>query len=213
MEEIIDLTTQQFPFEEPTPDVMILPGPPPEKVGLNEEKETCVICLDAMTDSCAELPCGHKCFHYYCLRKNTRENPNNLCCPLCRKEFQEIKKGKKKKRINIITPEHEMRKKYDRRRKQERQRQRAIAGDIRMNRRRPQNRNRRLPQNRNPRRQTNTVPVTMNVPEWIVHNPQHFQRYMALVQNHEMMMNAVHHRNNIRNGRFVHSFVQPHHNL
>ncbi len=54
------------------------------------EAECCVICLDAISDVCEAVPCGHHNFDYLCAVSWFLEQPS---CPLCKTAVTEILHG------------------------------------------------------------------------------------------------------------------------
>ncbi|KAL2148113.1 hypothetical protein VTH82DRAFT_2215 [Thermothelomyces myriococcoides] len=54
----------------------------------DESGDCCVICLDAISDPCAALPCGHAHFDFLCLVSWLQEHPN---CPLCKANVYKVR--------------------------------------------------------------------------------------------------------------------------
>lgn len=76
----------------------------------SNEPVICSICLEELgNESIADLECGHK-LHLHCLMRflNGTENPPKfLKCPLCRKEYKDIKPCQKnhEQPIRILEPQ------------------------------------------------------------------------------------------------------------
>ncbi|KAL2171766.1 hypothetical protein VTG60DRAFT_1764 [Thermothelomyces hinnuleus] len=54
----------------------------------SRDRDCCVICLDAISDPCAALPCGHAHFDFLCLVSWLQEHPN---CPLCKANVYKVR--------------------------------------------------------------------------------------------------------------------------
>ncbi|KAL2157024.1 hypothetical protein VTH06DRAFT_8314 [Thermothelomyces fergusii] len=54
----------------------------------DESRDCCVICLDAISDPCAAVPCGHAHFDFLCLVSWLREHPK---CPLCKADVDRVR--------------------------------------------------------------------------------------------------------------------------
>ncbi|KAI1332276.1 hypothetical protein F5Y16DRAFT_394349 [Xylariaceae sp. FL0255] len=52
-----------------------------------DERPSCVICLDTLTDPCEVTPCGHGHFDYLCLLSWIERVP---VCPLCKHHVQDV---------------------------------------------------------------------------------------------------------------------------
>ncbi|KAL6870436.1 hypothetical protein J3F83DRAFT_736340 [Trichoderma novae-zelandiae] len=62
----------------------------------------CVICLDAVSDACELVPCGHDSFDYVCVLNWLYDNP---LCPLCKRDVTKVQRGPPERReTTVIEP-------------------------------------------------------------------------------------------------------------
>ncbi|PTB55627.1 hypothetical protein M431DRAFT_84144 [Trichoderma harzianum CBS 226.95] len=62
----------------------------------------CVICLDAVSDACELVPCGHDSFDYVCVLNWLYDKP---LCPLCKREVTKVHRGPPESReTTVIEP-------------------------------------------------------------------------------------------------------------
>ncbi|KAL7790181.1 hypothetical protein V8C43DRAFT_94820 [Trichoderma afarasin] len=62
----------------------------------------CVICLDAVSDACELVPCGHNSFDYVCVLNWLYDKP---LCPLCKRDVTKVHRGPPESReTTVIEP-------------------------------------------------------------------------------------------------------------
>ncbi|EHK23458.1 uncharacterized protein TRIVIDRAFT_147091 [Trichoderma virens Gv29-8] len=62
----------------------------------------CVICLDAVSDACELVPCGHDSFDYVCVLNWLYDKP---LCPLCKRDVTKVHRGPPEHReTTVIEP-------------------------------------------------------------------------------------------------------------
>ncbi|KAL7820831.1 hypothetical protein V8C26DRAFT_369677 [Trichoderma gracile] len=59
----------------------------------------CVICLDAVSDACELVPCGHDSFDYVCVLNWLYDNP---LCPLCKRDVNKVRRGPPERRESTV---------------------------------------------------------------------------------------------------------------
>ncbi|KAL6877475.1 hypothetical protein HDV57DRAFT_501504 [Trichoderma longibrachiatum] len=59
----------------------------------------CVICLDAVSDACELVPCGHDSFDYVCVLNWLYDNP---LCPLCKRGVTKVQRGPPERRESTV---------------------------------------------------------------------------------------------------------------
>ncbi|OTA03313.1 RING finger domain protein [Trichoderma parareesei] len=59
----------------------------------------CVICLDAVSDACELVPCGHDSFDYVCVLNWLYDNP---LCPLCKRDVTKVHRGPPERRESTV---------------------------------------------------------------------------------------------------------------
>ncbi|PTB61913.1 hypothetical protein BBK36DRAFT_152320 [Trichoderma citrinoviride] len=59
----------------------------------------CVICLDAVSDACELVPCGHDSFDYVCVLNWLYDNP---LCPLCKRDVTKVQRGPPERRESTV---------------------------------------------------------------------------------------------------------------
>ncbi|TFB07100.1 hypothetical protein CCMA1212_000176 [Trichoderma ghanense] len=59
----------------------------------------CVICLDAVSDACELVPCGHDSFDYVCILNWLYDNP---LCPLCKRDVTKVQRGPPERRESTV---------------------------------------------------------------------------------------------------------------
>lgn len=66
------------------------------------ETNCCVICLDAVSDACELVPCGHDSFDYVCVLNWLFDKP---LCPLCKRDVTKVHRGPPERReTTVIEP-------------------------------------------------------------------------------------------------------------
>ncbi|KAL7797321.1 hypothetical protein V8C37DRAFT_408089 [Trichoderma ceciliae] len=76
-----------------------------QEVAAREQSGTancCVICLDAVSDACELVPCGHDSFDYICILNWLYDKP---LCPLCKRDVTKVHRGPPDRReTTVIEP-------------------------------------------------------------------------------------------------------------
>ncbi|KAH6606069.1 hypothetical protein Trco_005222 [Trichoderma cornu-damae] len=76
-----------------------------QEVAAREHSDTancCVICLDAVSDACQLVPCGHDSFDYICILSWLYDKP---LCPLCKRVVVKVHRGPPERReTTVIEP-------------------------------------------------------------------------------------------------------------
>lgn len=63
------------------------------------DTDCCVICLDAVSDACELVPCGHDSFDYVCVLNWLYDNP---LCPLCKRDVTKVQRGPPERRESTV---------------------------------------------------------------------------------------------------------------